>query len=514
MRLSDLRIGSRLAVGMGAMLLTSFLALVASIAAHRYATDQREQTSTRAEALHELVQRMRESSLSAAVAVRNMGLSGEVAGVQNAEAAARKHRAAYLDAMKSLEEQTREPERLAMIGQLREIDGKMAADFDEAVNLSAQFNSESAARLITQKIDPGSQQSLEVLNQLVDAQRLGARAQRALEDERFTLLDRLLGGVGLLALVGSGLVGWRLVLGIVRPLQQAMAVAQDVSSGNLAIAVGATSRDETGQLLQALSTMSAQLKGIVQQVRNATHEISGASGEISSGNQDLSHRTEIAAANLQQAAATLAEMTDQLRQLAASSADAQEIAGTATDVASRGGEVVVQVAATMTEIEASSRRIADITSVINSIAFQTNILALNAAVEAARAGEQGRGFAVVASEVRALAERCAQAAREINAVIASSAERVQAGARLARDAGETMEQVVGSVRRVDALMKDISRAAEQQSASIAEVNNAVSQLDQATQRNAALVSQSAANAQRMSDRAVHLSELVDVFRLN
>jgi methyl-accepting chemotaxis protein len=248
-------------------------------------------------------------------------------------------------------------------------------------------------------------------------------------------------------------------------------------------------------------------------VRSATDSINTASAEIASGNQDLSARTEQAASNLEETAASMEQLTSTVRQSADSARQANQLASSASEIAVRGGNVVGQVVTTMNEINASSKKISDIIGVIDGIAFQTNILALNAAVEAARAGEQGRGFAVVAAEVRSLAQRSAQAAKEIKGLIGSSVDRVEAGSRLAAEAGQTMSEIVGSVQRVSDIIGEITAASGEQSDGIGQVNVAVSQLDQMTQQNAALVEESAAAAESLKDQATRLAQVVQVFRI-
>ena len=514
MKLQDLRIGQRLALGLGTMLLASFLMLVASIWSHQRAKAETALASTQSDREQATALEMRQLLMSAAVAVRNMGLNDSVEGVQAAETQAKKERQSYLAALSQLEKDATADAERALLARLRTIDAEMARDFDEAVNLASQFNAEQAAKLITGKIDPASVKAVATLNELIAELRRGEASQAAEVEQRTARVEYLLAAAGVLALLVSAFVGWRLSVGIVRPLKSAGDVAGSVAAGNLVVHIGDTAADETGQLLRSLQTMTGQLHTMVRQVRESTQSIATASAEIALGNQELSSRTEHTAANLQRASASLQQLTDMVRELAESAAGANQLAGSAADVARNGGEVVQRVVGTMTEIQASSRRIADITGVIDGIAFQTNILALNAAVEAARAGEQGRGFAVVAAEVRSLAQRSAEAAREIKSLIGSSVEKVEAGAQLAADAGRTMEAIVSSVQRVNTIISEITGAAGRQSAGIGEVNHAVSQLDTMTQQNAALVEQSAAAASSMQEQAQRLSGLVDTFRLS
>ena len=301
---------------------------------------------------------------------------------------------------------------------------------------------------------------------------------------------------------------------VVLALGQSAAVAEAVARGELATPAGSDRRDEIGDLQRALGRMVAQLRESMQTVQGSAQHIASAGAEIATGNQDLSQRTEQTAGNLQQAAASLQQLTSAVRQSADAATQASQLALSAAEVAQRGGTAVGQVVATMEQINQASKRIADIVGTIDGIAFQTNILALNAAVEAARAGEQGRGFAVVASEVRSLAQRSAAAAREIKDLIGSSVEWVDAGARQVANAGATMTEIVGSVQRVSDIIACITHAATEQSQGIAQVSSAVGNLDTMTQQNAALVEESAAAAEQLSDQARALTGIVARFRIS
>jgi methyl-accepting chemotaxis protein len=329
---------------------------------------------------------------------------------------------------------------------------------------------------------------------------------------------------GLRTAIGSGLLSVLLTLAVVlvsawllrrqvQALRQASALVAEVAQGDLSTRPVSARRDEIGDLQRDLARMIEKLNASMHEVQLAAHSVAHASGEIATGNLDLSQRTEHAASNLQQTAASLQELTGNVRHSADSASQATQLASSASKVAERGGQVVAQVVRTMDEINASSRKIADITGVIDGIAFQTNILALNAAVEAARAGEQGRGFAVVAGEVRTLAQRSAEAAKEIKSLIGSSVDRVENGARQVQDAGTTMTEIVGSVRRVNDIIGEITAAASEQSQGIGQVNTAVNQLDQMTQQNAALVEESAAAAESLKEQAQRLMKVVATFRL-
>jgi len=319
--------------------------------------------------------------------------------------------------------------------------------------------------------------------------------------------------IGCVALLFGALFSWRLTRSITRPIATATVLADAVAQGDLSRRIAVDGRDEIASLMRSLGTMNANLRKLVGEVRSSTDSIGTASTEIATGNQDLSARTEQAASSLQETASSMEQLTATVRQSADSSSQANQLAASAAAVAARGGVVVSHVVTTMEEINGSSRKIADIIGVIDGIAFQTNILALNAAVEAARAGEQGRGFAVVASEVRSLAQRSAEAAKEIKSLIGASVDKVEGGARLVADAGRTMTEIVGSVQRVSDIIGEISAAASEQSGGIGQVNIAVGQLDQMTQQNSALVEESAAAAQSLREQAARLSAVVATFRL-
>ena len=311
----------------------------------------------------------------------------------------------------------------------------------------------------------------------------------------------------------SALFGWLLRRSIVVPLRQASEAASVVASGDLTVRMDHQRSDEIGQLLTSLNKMVESLHFVVTEVRDSGESIHVASSEVAAGNADLSERTELAANNLQQTAASISQLAQMVSANADSTRQANELALSATQVATKGGEVVSQVVATMDEINASSKKIADIVGIIDGIAFQTNILALNAAVEAARAGEQGRGFAVVASEVRALAGRSANAAKEIKTLISASVGKVSDGAKLVVTAGSTMGDIVSSVQRVTTLMSGINHASAEQSSQIGQVSRAVDQLDEMTQQNAALVEEGAAAAQSLQEQAQRLAGAMGQFHL-
>jgi methyl-accepting chemotaxis protein len=318
----------------------------------------------------------------------------------------------------------------------------------------------------------------------------------------------------LIAVAAATGLGLAIARAITRPLDRAVEVAEAVAKGDLTQRIETNRRDEIGKMSDALAEMVARLREIVSDVRSSVDSVSTAAAQIAVGNVDLSQRTEEQAANLQQTAASMEQLTSTVRQNADNARAASQLSSGACDVAARGGEVVGKVVSTMEHIIMRSRKIADIISVIDGIAFQTNILALNAAVEAARAGEQGRGFAVVAGEVRALAQRSATAAKEIKALIGQSVESVESGSALVAEAGKTMSEIVAQVQRVNDLVDEISSASTEQSQGIEQVADVIAQLDQVTQQNSALVEESAAAADSLKTQAQHLAQAVSVFQIS
>lgn len=338
---------------------------------------------------------------------------------------------------------------------------------------------------------------------------LNAQAKQHVETTRLTIGASLV----LACAVMMAFALW-LARSMTQPMAYAVGVADRLAQGDLAATIQPAGNFETVRLLQSMAHMQNNFAGIVRDVKTNASEVANASAQISQGNQDLSNRTEQQASALQQTAATMEQLGSNVRNNADNAQQANQLALGATNVAVKGGEMMGQVVQTMTGINDSAKKIADIIGVIDGIAFQTNILALNAAVEAARAGEQGRGFAVVASEVRSLAQRSAAAAREIKGLIGSNVERVDAGARQVRDAGATMTEIVQSVQRVSDIIGQITQAASEQSQGIGQVSGAVGELDHMTQQNAALVEQSAAAAEHLSDQARALTDIVGRFRVD
>ncbi|MDZ4355698.1 MAG: methyl-accepting chemotaxis protein [Variovorax sp.] len=353
--------------------------------------------------------------------------------------------------------------------------------------------------------------SLKRTEELLMAEAASARQAGQEANQQTLMLFGLAVALAALVVVPTTLSNMR---SICRPLDDAQRLASAIAQGDLTRPVQVEGKDELASLMQALGHMQASLARIVGEVRSSTDSIGTASQQIASGNQDLSSRTEQAASSLEETAASMEQLTSTVRQSADAARQATQMAVANAEVAVRGGQVVGQVVTTMDEINHSSKKISDIIGVIDGIAFQTNILALNAAVEAARAGEQGRGFAVVAAEVRNLAQRSAQAAKEIKGLIETSVGKVEDGSRLVAQAGSTISEIVANAEKVSAFISDITTAAGEQSDGIGQVNVAVTQLDQMTQQNAALVEESAAAAESLKDQASRLAEVVRVFRLS
>ena len=375
--------------------------------------------------------------------------------------------------------------------------------FPDAKEATAAMGEVEAAFTATEAAFTAGQQRIDALTQ-AGSQRAGSLVSRV----GWALL-----AMAVLAVVSAVVVGLRVTHSIIRPLAFARDLATRIADGDLRREIQVSGPREAAQMLDALKRMTESLRRLVDDMRDSAQSIEVAGSDVASGNVDLSHRTEHAASHLQEAAGSIARLSDNVRQSADWARTAEQLARSAAEVAERGGEVVAQVVATMDEIQASSGKIADIIGVINGIAFQTNILALNAAVEAARAGETGRGFAVVASEVRSLAQRSADAAREIKRLINVSVERVEAGSRRVQDAGTTMNDIVASVKRVCDRVAHISAAATEQSQGIVRVKDTVVQLDQVTQQNAARVEQTAAAATSLKEQSHRLAAAAAVFQV-
>jgi len=415
---------------------------------------------------------------------------------------------------KIVEQASDSPEERALFARVTEARKAFLASSDEIKRLKSIGDAAGARNEFEQRFERIARDYLGDIEAVSEQQRRQVDATARLIEVERDRTSMLLISSGAASLGIGALLAWLLSRSITGPLAQAETMARTIARMDLTDRAAARyANDETGRLLRSIDTMRDALTRTLLQVRAVVDGISTASTQIATGNHDLSARTEHTAGNLEETAASMEQLTATVRQSADTALQANQLAASAGEIARRGGDVVGRVVTTMAEINASSRRISDITGVIDGIAFQTNILALNAAVEAARAGEHGRGFAVVASEVRTLAQRSAESAREIKALIGVSVDKVEVGAQLVEQAGRTMDEIVASVQRVGDLIAEITAAATEQSAGIGQVNVAVTQLDQMTQQNAALVEESAAAAESLKEQALRLSGVVDTFRL-
>ncbi len=399
------------------------------------------------------------------------------------------------------------PEIERNIAQYKEAHERMSALFEQGQKQAAQALMNSSSTPVYRKLQ-------DQINELSEVNSKGAAISDAEADRIYGQANVAIFGLVITCVVLALALSWWIARLVARPLTNAVGIARQVAAGDLSADIPTAHRDETGQLLDALRQMNGNLLNIVREVRQGTDTISTASAEIATGNMDLSSRTEQQAGALEETASAMEELTSTVRQNSDNARQANQLAVSASEIAQAGGTVVGKVVDTMSAINDSSRKIVDIIGVIDSIAFQTNILALNAAVEAARAGEQGRGFAVVAAEVRTLAQRSAAAAHEIKALIDDSVTKVDTGSKLVDEAGQTMTEVVASVKRVSDIVAEITAAGAEQSQGIEQINNAVVQMDENTQQNAALVEQAAAAAKALQEQASRLSETVSVFRLD
>ena len=386
--------------------------------------------------------------------------------------------------------------------------------FEKVIALAQAGQDREAIELLLTGLIPVSNRWLEAIEENVVLQKKSSEAAFVAAQESYADAQNLLIAAALLSLLLSAGLAWAITRSITQPMNAAVDAAQGVAEGNLTVPLQAVGQDESAKLVHTLQTMQGKLSDIVSEVRINAASLATASEEIAQGNQDLSARTEKQASALEQTAASMEQLNATVQSNAEYAKEANRLAISASAVAAQGGEVVAEVVNTMKGINESSRQIADIISVIDSIAFQTNILALNAAVEAARAGDQGRGFAVVASEVRSLAGRSAQAAKEIKTLIGASVERVGHGTDLVDKAGTTMTEVVQAIQKVTVLVGDISAASREQSQGVSEVGEAIMQMDQVTQQNAAMVEEMAAAAASLNSQAQQLVSTVSVFTLN
>ncbi|MDE2427584.1 MAG: HAMP domain-containing protein [Burkholderiales bacterium] len=513
MNLRQLRIGTRLAVGFGVILATLILILtIDSI----FSARNRHQMVAGLEFSNNktaLAVTMQSAMLEGGLATRNIGLQSDLGEIDKQKLIVKKERARFIDAQTKLIALGLTDEEKKILDTVTDLDKQIDAPTKEAMRMLVNFNGEEAVKVIATKIDPLQQKALVEIRKLVDARHHAAQGLSDILESKGKQLTMTLFAIGAAILVMGAIFSIFLTRSITTPLRDAVEIAKRVAAGELSFREITHGKDEISELLNALKEMNDNLYNIVSEVRQGTDAIAIAASEISTGNADLSSRTETQAGALEETASSMEEITATVRHNADNARQANGLVTSASNFAIKGGDEVGKVVHTMTSIKESSRKIVDIISVIDGIAFQTNILALNAAVEAARAGEQGRGFAVVASEVRNLAQRSASAAKEIKTLIGDSVEKVEAGGKLVDAAGKTMGDIVTSVKQVAEIMSEITAAGQEQSAGIEEVNRAITQMDEMTQQNAALVEQAAAAAESMEEQAGSLAQTVSAFKL-
>ncbi len=418
------------------------------------------------------------------------------------------------EALETLDKLIYLPDGRALLAKIKEQRGQYVASFTKVSKLIVEDKRDEASKMMLAETLPALdalQESVKSMSELQkrNVMESGVEAKQNIEAAGTQMI--VLGFAAVL--LGIGLAFW-ITRSITRPMKHAVKIAQTVAAGDLSSRIDVNSTDETGQLLRALKNMNESLARIVGQVRTGSDTIAAASSQIATGNLDLSSRTELQAGSLEETAAAMEELNDTVKRNAEHAQQASGLAVSASEVALKGGAMVSQVVEMMGTINASSTKIVDIIGVIDGIAFQTNILALNAAVEAARAGEQGRGFAVVAAEVRNLAQRSANAAKEIKTLISNSVEQVETGAALVDQTGATMNEIVASIKRVTDLMAEMTVAIQEEADGIGQINQAVGQMDAITQQNAALVEESAAAAESLRGQAADLARVVGVFKLD
>jgi len=514
LNLLNIKIGPRVGLAFGLVVLT-IAALVGALqrslfhsAANSASMDNGVQLQAQASEIHLLA---KDNAIASMVIL--VSSSAEQQARLAKEIAGRDKR--ILDGLVALEQRLNDsPEDATVLTEVRKRHAGYVAGVQRIVGMVLAGKQAEATYAADEEMIPMLAPFLAALGQLDARQVAKVRGTGSANSELIASTRNLaaVGGVvAAILAIGAGL--W-IVRSVTRPLGRAVAFAERVSQGDLSARIQTRSRDEVGQLLNALNRMSENLSGMVAQVRAAADGIATGSQEIAAGDMDLSSRTESQASALEQTAASMQELGSTVHKNADNAREANQLALNASSVAVRGGEVVGQVVETMKGINDASRKISDIIGVIDGIAFQTNILALNAAVEAARAGDQGRGFAVVASEVRSLAQRSAEAAREIKTLIAANVERVEAGTAQVDRAGSTMQEVVSAIRRVTDIMGEISSASQEQSLGVEQVGEAVSSLEQTTQQNAALVEQIAASAAGLKSQADALVQIVATFKVD
>ena len=521
MNFNRMTVGKRLYAGFGAVLAVLVVVTLVAIVKVQAINAALKANSEEHAAIQRYAINFRGSAHDRAIAVRDVVLGQSAPDRQKEVAAIEQLARFYADSAGPLEKLLQTSDDIAALrtlyGEIQAIEKQAVASTKAVLAKVEAGDAVGAQTQLWSETKPQYVAWLAAINKLIDFEESRIQAQnRIAMGEAGGFLAVMLVAL-LIALLCGAALAWAISRSILRQLgaepSELGDVAQRVASGDLSAVQGAASAP-TGSVLASLGAMQNSLSSVVGQVRQASDSIATGSAEIATGNADLSHRTEEQASHLQQTATSMAQMNAMVQTNADTARQATQLATSASAAAQKGGDVVSQVVTTMDDIAQSSRKINDIIGVIDGIAFQTNILALNAAVEAARAGEQGRGFAVVAGEVRNLAQRSAEAAKEIKGLIGTSVDKVEAGTRLVSDAGSTMEDIVAQVRRVSDLISEISASTHEQTTGIGQVSESVTQLDQSTQQNAALVEQSAAASASLQQQATKLTDVVRTFRLD
>jgi methyl-accepting chemotaxis protein len=446
------------------------------------------------------------------ISVRNIGLMSDPNEMQGQANEARKANKAVGVIIEKLAAQQLGVEDRQILDSIRELNTKSVPVTEEAIGMAVAYQPEDAVKVITGQLDALSLKRRDAVIRFAERQRQRAEVAGADLKAGAGQAAMITLVVGLVGLLIAGTAAVLVSRSIARPLAKAAQLANAVALGDLTVELKPRTQDEIGELVLAMGRMADSLRNMISTMRQSAENIHVTSTEIATGNQDLSSRTEQQAASLQSTVSTVTQITETVRSNADSARQASSLAIQAASVAAMGGDRVEEVVRTMGDISDSSRKIADIVGVIDGIAFQTNILALNAAVEAARAGEQGRGFAVVAGEVRTLAQRSANAAREIKGLISSNVDKVETGARLVGDAGETMADIVTSSQRVAQIVSEITHATDEQARGLETVHGSIGHIDQVTQQNAALVEQAAAAAESLKEQTRSLNDAVGIFK--